>query len=308
MAEHKKKRHWPAIIISLACALIFIISSMTFTAPDSEYVVVTRFGASEKIASEGLNFKWPYPMEDTVRLDKRIQHFERPLTQTALADVRNLLVSVSAEWKIEDPQLFLKTVNSVKNADNFMKNIIGTPTGNVFPKYSLNTIYTTNRKAHKLEEIRREILDQANLISVKYGIKVLNVGFTQSAFPPSATGSIFKMMISERKRKAEQLRNSGKKEAEKKIRQGKVTASNIETAAEIEAENIRAQADLKATEIYKSFQNPQLVAFLRQLDSLKKILSVKANTQLVIDMNTPPFNLLKGSFLEEMKKQYQKDK
>lgn len=299
--QHKKKRHWPAIIISLACALIFIISSMTFTAPDSEYVVVTRFGSYQEVASEGLNFKFPYPMEDTVRLDKRIQHFESALTQTALKDVKNLLVSVSAEWRIKQGddgvKKFLETVTSLDNAKTIMKRIIGTPTGNIFPKYKLSEVYTITRSQHKLDEIRQKILLDAQEIADDYGIEIINVGFTQSAFAPAATESVFKMMISERKRKAEELRNSGREKAEKIIRTANADATEKEAVAKIEAEKIRRAADLAATDIYKTFKNPELLSFLTQLDSLALIMGKK--TQVILDMNTPPFNLLKGDYLDK---------
>ncbi|NQZ59939.1 MAG: hypothetical protein HRT88_21005, partial [Lentisphaeraceae bacterium] len=297
--QHKKKKHWPAIIISICCALGFIISSMTFTAPDSEFVIVTRFGAYKKTADEGLNFKWPYPIEDTVRFDKRIQHLERPLTQTALADVRNLLVSVTAEWKIVDPEVFQKTLVGVKSANSRLKTIIGTATGTVFGRYSLGQIYTVDKKKHKLEEIRSKILLTSQKEAKQNGIEVVNIGFTQSAFAPSATASVFKMMISERKRKSEELRNKGKEDAEAIIRTAKAEAEQRIATANIEAEAIRRKADIDVTKIYTKLENPELVAFLRQLDSLKVIL--KKKTQMVIDLNTPPFNILKGEFIEGLK-------
>ena len=37
-----------------------------------------------------------------------------------------------------------------------MKNVVGTPTGNIFPKYTMNQIFNTDAKAHKLDQIREE--------------------------------------------------------------------------------------------------------------------------------------------------------
>ncbi|MCM8533256.1 MAG: protease modulator HflC [Lentisphaeraceae bacterium] len=302
----KPKRNWAAIVIVGACAIIFLISSMTFTVSNSEHVIVKRFGSFSKVASEGLNFKWPYPIDDVARIDKRIQHFERPLTQTALADVRNLLVSVSAGWKVTDPKIFLESVNNIDGAAGVMKNIIGTPTGNVFPKYKLNEVFNTDEKAHKIDKIKEEILAGAKERAKKYGIDVVYVGFTQLAFAPSATTAVLNRMKSERKVIAEKYRNQGKEKAEEIIRNAKRDARQREVTAEIEAEKIRRQADFEVADIYKKFENPELVALLKQLDSLKKVLDNK--TQMVIDLNTPPFNLMKGDFFEDLKKKSEQKK
>ena len=301
-----KRRHWPAIIIVGACAIVFLISSMTFTVSNSEHVIVKRFGSYSKLATEGLNFKWPYPVDDIARIDKRIQHFERPLTQTALADVRNLLVSVTAGWKVAEPKLFLESVNSIDSAEGIMKNIIGTPTGNIFPKYKINQVFTTDTKSHKIDEIRNRILTGAKEIGKKYGIDVVYVGFTQLAFAPSATASVLERMKTDRKVIATKVRNEGKEEAEKIIRNAKKEARQKEVTAEIEAEKIRRQADIDVAEIYRSFENPELVAFLKQLESLRKVLDGK--TQMVIDLNTPPFNLMKGEFFYDLKEKAEKKK
>ena len=308
MSEKTKKRHWPAIIIVAACALVFIISSMTYTVSNSEHVIVTRFGALKEdgVAKAGLNFKFPYPIDNIIRIDSRLQHFERPLTQTALKDVKNILVSISAGWRVSDPAVFLKTVNSIKSAETVMKNVVGTPTGNVFPKYSMDEIFTTNSKQHKLDEIRGKILAGAKTFAAKYGIEVTYIGFSQIAFAPSATKSVMDRMKSDRKVIAETIRNKGKEEAQEIIRKAKQEAQSKEATASIKAETIRRKGEIDAQAIFKEFENPELVAFLRQLESLEKLLNDR--TQMVIDLNTPPFNLLKGDFFEELKKKSKNNK
>ena len=113
-------------------------------------------------------------------------------------------------------------------------------------------------------------------------------------------------MKSERKVIAEKYRNKGKEKAEEIIRTAKKEARQKEVTAEIEAGKIRSQADLETAAIYQSFENPELVAFLKQLDSLKKVLDNK--TQMVIDLNTPPFNLMKGEFFHDLKEKSEKKK
>ena len=306
--EKKKRRHWPAIIIVAACAIVFLISSMTYTVSNSEYVIVKRFESFKEVSKPGLNFKFPYPVEDIVRIDSRLQHYERPLTQTALSDVRNLLVSVTAGWKVDENKVreFHNSVTSISDAGRVIKNIIGTPTGNVFPKYKLDEIFNTDPKENKLDRIKEEIHKEAQEIASQYGIKIVYIGFSQIAFSPSSTKTVMERMRSSRKSIATEIRTKGEAKAQEIIRNAEKVARSKEEEAKIEAERIRSLADLEAQEIYKNFENPDLVAFLRQLESLKKLLN--KNTQMVLDLDTPPFNLLKGDLLEELKNKPGKNK
>lgn len=63
--------------------------------------------------------------------------------------------------------------------------------------------------------------------------------------------------------------------------------------AESEATVIRGEAEAKAAEALKTFrENPELAVFLIKLEALEKALKEKAT--LVLDLRTPPFDLLQG--------------
>ena len=303
----KKKRHWPAIIIVASCAVIFLVSSMTYTVSNSEHVIVTRFGTFSKNAEEGLNFKMPYPIDDIVRIDKRLQHFEKPLAQTALKDLRNFLVALSAGWKVKDAAKFHKTLGSLSEGAQRMSSIMGTSTSSIFPEYQLDQIFTTDEKNHKVDEIRKRVLEDSNKVADQYGIEIVSVGFTQMALPPDATKSGLERMRLERQVKAEKERSKGRQDAQEIKSKANEYAQGVMNEAITYASNVRTEGDKKAYEYYKDFKNPDFVIAIKQLESLKKVLSKK--TQMVIDMNTPPFNLLKGEYFEElMKKQAEKKK
>ena len=64
--------------------------------------------------------------------------------------------------------------------------------------------------------------------------------------------------------------------------------------AQREAEETRGQAEADAARIYANahHQAPDFYKFLRGIEALEKI--INQNTTLVIDANTPPFDLLKS--------------
>ena len=67
--------------------------------------------------------------------------------------------------------------------------------------------------------------------------------------------------------------------------------NELDTRAERFLESIRAEGDAEAAKSYETFkQNPELAAFLRKLDSLRRIM--KGRTTLVLDTNAAPFDLL----------------
>jgi regulator of protease activity HflC (stomatin/prohibitin superfamily) len=84
--------------------------------------------------------------------------------------------------------------------------------------------------------------------------------------------------------------------------EGAAEASRIRAAADSEAAKILAEADARATGIrsqgeaeafkyYQVFeQNPKLAEFLQIWHAVEEIL--KKNTTVIMDPNTPPWNLL----------------
>ena len=70
---------------------------------------------------------------------------------------------------------------------------------------------------------------------------------------------------------------------------------------EAKAKELMAAGDAKAAEFYSVFnKNPELAAFLRKLDSLKRILGTK--TTLILDTEATPFDIFKikvGSLEQE---------
>ena len=67
----------------------------------------------------------------------------------------------------------------------------------------------------------------------------------------------------------------------------------------LEAIKIRAEGDAEAAKYYAEFKkNPELAEFLRSLEALRQIL--RTRTTLVLDTDTPPFNLLKADAMSKI--------
>ena len=282
------------MIAVLGVAVIFLGSSVCRQVSENEYLIITRFGKVNRIAEPGLNFKLPYPIENSISLEKRLNTYERPLTQTSLKEARSLMVSMYTIWKISDPREFLKTVNTTSEAQtNILPNIIGSATGSVFSRYELNDVVTTDQASHKLAEIETEIAEQAKANASQYGIELVSVGIRHLGLPPNKTQqTLIERMRQEREVQAQKYIIKGETEAQKIISEGKAEGRKIRDAALAEAERIRAEGEMEAAKYYAVFnQSPDLARFLLKLEALKSALA-DGKTALILDVNTKPFDLL----------------
>ena len=82
-------KRWLAIIAAAVIVLIAIRTSILFV-DQAEYVYVTQFGehvATYDGATEsGLHFKWPWPVQSALRLDRRMQIFDVPTQELLIRD------------------------------------------------------------------------------------------------------------------------------------------------------------------------------------------------------------------------------
>jgi membrane protease subunit HflC len=143
-----------------------------------------------------------------------------------------------------------------------------------------------------LDKIEAEMCQKLDRKASEYGLTVKAVGINTINIPKSISEKVFERMVQERKVVAERYRAEGKKEAET-IKIDSDRKKQISLAeAEAEAKEIRAQGDADAAKYYVAFkQAPELAAFLRKLDSLRKVM--RSKTTLILDTDSAPFDLLK---------------
>ena len=292
--ETKKKKNPIPMIAVLLVAAVFLGSSVCRQVSENEYLIITRFGKVNRIAEPGLTFKLPYPIENSISLEKRLNTYERPLTQTSLKNARSLMVSMYCIWKIADAEVFLRTVNTNAEAQsNILPNIIGSASGSIFSRYEMNDVVTTDAKAHKLAEIEQSIAQEAKKNAEQYGIELVSVGVRHLGLPPNKTQqSLIERMRQEREVESQKYLIKGETEAQKIISEGKAEGRKIRDTALAEAERIRAEGEMEAAMYYEVFnQAPELASFLLKLEALKSALA-DGKTALILDVNTKPFDLL----------------
>lgn len=297
--------HWPVILLGVIVAAIFIGVLFVFQVRETEYAIILRFGKPRMTLREGEETVRVYqpglrvriPFVDRVwKHDARWQCYELrrgQLEQMQTKDDYQVVLTTFVVWRIGDPYTFSTAVETTDAAEKALSELVRNSRTNAIGKYALSEMINVDRTKIRLPELEKDTLDGVRDIALqKYGIEVKHIGIKHIGFPEQVTAKVFQRMEKDRQKRANRYRDEGKRDAQKIRAEANAKVQEILANAEAEATRIRGEGDRLAAESYKVFaENPQLAAFLRKLDALKKTLSEK--TTLVIDTDTPPYDLLK---------------
>ena len=306
MKRRRFWQHWPALLLGALVAAIFLAVLFAFEVKQTEFALVMTFGRPKtemvggkeqtKVYKPGLHWKWPYPIDRVWKHDNRLSCYELTKGQTEqipTADHRQIVVTTFVLWKVGEAERFLKSLSTTELAEEKLDDIVRNSRAVVLARHTLSDLISTDREKVKIAEIEGEIRDDLQDVALtKYGIDVQYVGFKHIGFPQEVTLKVFDRMRAERKRRSDKSRWEGKRDAQKIRSEADLETSRIIAEAEAEGKSIRADADRIAAEYYAAFQkNPELAAYLLKLEALRKTLS--KNTTLILDTNTPPYDLLR---------------
>ena len=296
MATSKFFQHLPTVLLGIVVAVVLLLVLVTFQVSETECAVMTTLGNIEKKADlkPGLHFRWPYPFQRVYKFDRRLRCFEGnagKLEETSTADEQNILVGIFVEYRIADAEKFFVSLERIGEAEQRLNNWMRAARNATFGRYRFNQIVNVDAKEVKLAQIQQEMLAEIRKNAVPFGLEVQAVGINAFNVPSTISEEVFKRMIQERKSAAEKFLSTGALEAGKIRTAADKAKADLLTDAEAKAKTIRAEGDAEAARYYEVFKaNPELAAFLRKLDSLRRIM--RSRTTLVLDTGAAPFDLL----------------
>jgi membrane protease subunit HflC len=288
------KKNLITIIIGAVLVIIFALLLFVFQVRQSEVAVVTTFGRPvQNITEPGAYFKWPWPVQNVYKFDKRVQNFEDKFRQTPTADSVMLIATVFTGWEISDAKEFYpKFLGSVPAAQRALESILSNAQQAVIAKHNMSDFVNSDPQLLKFDAIQDEIKAavQSQLSTNNYGIKLDFLGFKKIELPESVTATVFARMTAERGQIISQLQNRGEAEASNIRSAADRLAASVTNNAKADAVRIEGEglaASISALKIYQ--QNPELAAYLLRLDALK--LSLNQKSTLIFDERTPPFDV-----------------
>ena len=291
------KRNPITLITAVVLLVIFFFMLFTFQVRQTEVAVVTTFGKySRSIEKPGFRFRLPWPIQKVYPFDNRIQSFERKFDATITRDQINMIIAVYVGWRIADPKIFLESFSGdVTTAEERLEPLVRHAKTSVLADHAFSDLISTNEAALKFDQVEKEILAavQAQAKGI-YGIQIEHLGIKQLGLPESITSTVFERMRAERQRLVTMYQSEGNRAASIIKSTADGDATEIIATAKAEAIRITGEAEKKAAEYYAEFEkNPELGVFLFQLKALEQ--SLKDRTSLILDQQTPPFNMLNGA-------------
>lgn len=286
-----KKNH---ITLTIGAILVIIFSFMllTFQVRHTEVAIRETVTGGASNIEEGFKFRFPWPINEIHKFDKRIQNSEWVFATTNTKEGKPILVKVFATWRISDALEFFQTFDGdLAKANGKLEDVVRSAQTAVIADYTFEQIVNTDPDLLKLEEIEDKMREKASKGIINSGIEIKMVGIKRLGLTAKVTEAVFGRMKAERQARIEKEKAEGERDAKMVMAEADLKANEILAQAEAQAKVLRGEAEAASAKYYKEFEkNPELANFLFNLNALEG--SLKENATLILDPNTPPFNLL----------------
>lgn len=289
------KRNPVTLVTAGLLVLIFGFMLFTFQVRQTEVAVVTTFGKySGSATNAGFQARLPWPIQKVYKFDRRLQTLESKFDQSITRDQINILAKVWVGWRIAgDARTFLEKLNGdLTSVERTLEPLIRNAKSEVLGQHDFGDLISTNVASLKFAQIEGEILDRVKTRALAdYGIEIRLLGIKQLGLPESITSTVFERMRAERQRLSAKYQAEGERDAKIIRTRADGEANALLAQARAEAARILGDAEVQAQQYYAVFEtNRELAVFLFQLKALEQ--SLKDRTHLILDQQTPPFNLL----------------
>lgn len=232
----------PTLITALLLVVMLVVYWVTYEVRYSESVVKIRLGKPvATVRDPGLHFKWPPPIEYVKKLDNRFEVLEVKETEVQTADQQNIIVGVFAVWRIEDPLLYYKRLESETKARESLSSRVSETRAKILGQHRWSDLINLDQQRvdQSWDRVEADMLaDLKSDIATEYGIELKRVGLRRVSLPEEATAKVLEAMQKERERLAEKF-----------VKEGEALRESVKARAESERDSILAFAERKAREI-----------------------------------------------------------
>ncbi len=297
--EPREKTGFGMRFLKIFIALVLITAiayfGFTFEVREGNCAVVLRFGAPRaQITESGLYFRLPWPFENVVQYENRMQYLESYAQETVTKDKRNIILTSYVVWQVEDPLLFHNSVGAYGSTETYIDQQVRSATQSVMGTYDLTQLVSLDSETIKTAEIQQKIFEKVKENCEKnYGILIGDVSILRLSLPDINLQSVFDQMRQDRQTDIDTILANAEKEANKITSDAEVKAEEIIANGTNEAAKIKAETEKAVAEIYANAQaaNLDLFTFLKSLDTLAG--SINSGTTLIVSTDSYPFNALK---------------
>ncbi len=267
------------LILALGAASLYTVDAR-------ELVVVLSFGAPVRTVSDaGLHVRWPWPVNEVVRLDRRARVLTVSPSELLTKDKKNLVVEAFAVWQVSEPQKFIEAFRKpgseglrweelLESAAIRLSDLVTSRIASALGHKEFNEFLSVESQGTAMlpDEVATDV---ASTAADRFGIHVLDVRLRHLGLPLQNEQSIYERMRAERLRIANAYRSEGEEQATTIKAKADRQAAEILADAERESAEILASAEEAAARLYAQTykQDPSFYGFVQRLDSARAILT-----------------------------------
>lgn len=269
-------------IIAAAVVIIVLVvgSECFYTVNEDEFANTLRFSQTVKTVDEaGLYFKIPF-VDSVKKFPKKVLLYDMKPTEVLTADSKTMLVDNYVTWKITDPLTFYKTLGTLAEAETRIDMLTYSAIRIEMGKSLRDDIINQDDLSREL--FNTNILAAATGATNDYGIEIIDIKIKKLDLPSDNEEAVYRRMISERNKIAEQYRADGTKEAEIIKNEVDKQTSILVSDAKAKAEQIKAEGEAEymriLAEAYNTPEKQEFYSFTRALDAMEISLSGDGTT------------------------------
>jgi membrane protease subunit HflC len=265
-------------IAGLFAGLVFLASEVFFTVHQSAQAIVLQFGELVAVhETPGLKMKIPF-IQTVIFYDARLLNYNLPVIEVTDGDQKRLVVDMYTRYRIKDPLMFFKKVQTRPNAENRLSTIVDASMRRVIGRVTLSKLLSENR-TRIMGEIQQEVVASAQT----FGVEVTDVRIIRADLPRENSEAIFRRMETQRRQEAKQYRAEGDEQAQ--MTRADADRQKIEILAEAnkKSEIIRGEGDATAYKIYADAyqQDIEFYDLYRSLEAYRKSLRPEDTTMVI---------------------------
>ena len=282
------------IILGGVVLAIILSASTLFIVDQREFAVIYALGEIKEVISEpGLKAKLPAPLQNVVRLDRRVQTLDSPESRPIFtAEKKSLVIDWLVKWRIVEPKQFIRNNGvDMRYAENRLAPIVQAALNEEVTKRTVGAMLSSERDK-VMQGVIKRLADDAK----SFGIEIVDVRIKRVDFAANITESVYRRMESERKRAANELRSTGGAEGEKIRADADRQREIIVAEAYRDAQKIKGDGDAKASAIYADAfgKDPQFAQFYRSLEAYRSTFRNKTDV-MVLDPSSEFFKAMRGN-------------
>ena len=258
------------VLAAGALLAVWLAGASLFIVYPWESALVLQFGEVVAARKEpGVYFKPPW--QNLRRFDSRVLTIDSEESDRYITtEKENVLVDSYIKWRIVDPSLYYIRLAGVEaNAAGRLREIINRGLRDEIGKRTVKEVVAGDR-----EDLMGVMRARANETASDVGVEVVDVRLKRVNLPAGVSENVYKNMIEERRRIANERRSTGDAEKEKIQAAADRDKTIILAEAVRDAERIRGEGEAETAAIYARAYGSQaeFYDFYRSLGAYRRTL------------------------------------